>query len=121
MDASDIVQLNLLFEVPYECAQEFDLFLTTLFIKWRRPGSSIDNITLDEHTIIHPTPPLLDIQIVQPAPLLRRQKGSIVVRIKNLQKDANNVYVSLDSSDNLMRIGERGRWQLLQGMTSYDL
>jgi hypothetical protein len=51
---ADSIKLNLLFELGEECRDEFDLFLTTLFIKWRRSDSPTDNITLDDNTLVHP-------------------------------------------------------------------
>ena len=47
LSPSDSIKLNLLFMLDEDCIDDYDLFLTTLFIKWRREDSPIDNVTLD--------------------------------------------------------------------------
>ena len=117
---AEAVKLNMIFELPQECQGELDLFLTTLFIKWRRHDSPIDNITLDEHTLVHPQEGKVEVTFHQKQNFLHRQKGQVIVKVRNLCNDQNNVHVLMDSNENLMRIGEKGKWKLLDSFGSHS-
>lgn len=118
---AETVKLNMIFELAEDCADELELFLTTLLIKWRRQGSPIDNVTLDDNTLIHPTRGVLSVSFAQKQQIVSRKKGSIFVKVENLRNEPNNVYVSMDSNEQLMRIGVKGKWQLLQGFGSCEI
>ena len=49
LEPTQVLKLNMMFELAPECLDDLELFLTTLFIKWRRPTQPIptDNIHLD--------------------------------------------------------------------------
>jgi len=98
LSPGDSIKLNLLFELGDDCTDEFDLFLTTLFIKWRRKESPVDNITLDENTIVQPSTGLVEVSYHQREDLVRKTKGGLLVRVRNLCSDPNNIKVTMDSS-----------------------
>ena len=118
---SDSVKLNMLFMLNEDCADEYDLFLTTLFIKWRREGSPIDNVTLDENTMIRPVHGNVEVTFHQKNEIVQKKKGVIVVKVRNVCNDSSKVNVVMESNENILRIGEKGKWKMLNPHETSEL
>lgn len=95
---SDSVKLNMLFMLDEDCEEENGIFLTTLFVKWRREGSPFDNTTLDENTIIRTIPGTAEVTFKQSTEFSQKKKGTFIVKVRNGRNDSGKVRVSMDSS-----------------------
>ena len=51
---------------------------------------------------------------------MRKKKGGIQVKVRNLCTDPNNIKVTMETSENVMRVGEKTKWKLLNGFEAYD-
>lgn len=67
----------------------------TLFVTWRRPGSKIENIFLDDATTINAKQDKISIYFEQKNIIAQRKKGSLFVKVSNLTTEPTNIYIMM--------------------------
>lgn len=109
------LKVNLLFEINQDCQNQLQLFLTTLFIKWNRIDNVIpvDNIFLDDETKINAINDRALITFEQKTEIIRRKKTNLYIKIQNLTKNPININAFMDSTENILRIGEKNKTRVL--------
>ena len=70
----------------------------TLFVNWRRTGSKIENVFLDEATTINARQDKVNINFEQKNVIAQRKKGSLFVKVSNLTTEPTNVYIMMEST-----------------------
>jgi uncharacterized protein (DUF58 family) len=72
-------------------------------------------VFLDEQIKINAINDKILIAFQQNQELVKRKKSNLTVKLRNLTKDALNVRVAMESTDNLFRIGEKSKVVILSG------
>ena len=86
-----------------------------MIIKWTRVGneSSIENGFLDEQIKINAINEKIGISFEQPHEIIKRKKAFLSIKLHNLTNTNLAVKAVMESTENLARIGEKSKLQLL--------
>ena len=67
--------------------------------------SSIENVFQDEDTLISPLQDKISVNLEQKYLIQKRKKGTLWVKVRNLTTEPTNIYVMMDSTEQILRIG----------------
>ena len=89
-----------------------------MFIKWRRIQESIpiDNVYLDNETLVNAISDKALVTFQTNMQIYKKQKASIAVSIQNLTKQSMTAFVMMESTEYLLRIGEKSKVRQIEGL-----